>query len=83
VVFGPIKQRQGSGTGEVRADRGQARRLTISISARVAANAGPSEVLVSSSVKDLVAGSGFTFEAAGDIELKGLPDRWHLYRVAA
>jgi hypothetical protein len=35
------------------------------------------------SLGDTVAGSGFTFEAAGDIELKGLPDRWHLYRVAA
>ena len=52
------------------------------IGARVGAHAGPSEVLVSSTVKDLVAGSGFTFEDAGEHELKGMPDRWHLYRVA-
>ena len=45
--------------------------------------AGPSEVLVSSTVKDLVAGSGLIFEDAGEHELKGVPDRWHLYRVVA
>jgi class 3 adenylate cyclase len=39
------------------------------------------EVLVSSTVKDLVAGSGLVFEDAGEHELKGVPDRWHLYRV--
>ena len=44
--------------------------------------AGPSEVLVSQTVKDLVAGSGLTFEDAGEHELKGVPDRWRLYRVA-
>jgi class 3 adenylate cyclase len=38
-------------------------------------------VRVSQTVKDLVAGSGLTFEDAGDHELKGIPDRWHLYRV--
>ena len=40
-----------------------------------------SEVLVSQTVKDLVAGSGLMFEDAGEHELKGVPDRWHLYRV--
>jgi class 3 adenylate cyclase len=45
------------------------------------ANAGPSEVLVSRTVKDLTAGSGLTFQDAGEHELKGVPDRWHLYRV--
>jgi class 3 adenylate cyclase len=55
--------------------------LTVSIGARVASNAGASEVLVSQTVKDLVAGSGFTFEDAGEHELKGVPDLWHLYRV--
>jgi class 3 adenylate cyclase len=43
--------------------------------------AGPSEVLVSSTVKDLVAGSGLIFWDAGEHELKGVPERWHLYRV--
>jgi pimeloyl-ACP methyl ester carboxylesterase len=49
--------------------------------ARVAGQARPSEVLVSQTVKDLVTGSGLTFEDAGEHELKGVPDRWHLYRV--
>jgi class 3 adenylate cyclase len=43
--------------------------------------AGPSKVLVSNTVKDPVAGSGLVFEDAGDHELKGVPDRWRLYRV--
>jgi class 3 adenylate cyclase len=43
--------------------------------------ASASEVLVSQTVKDLVAGSGLTFEGRGEHELKGVPDRWHLYRV--
>jgi class 3 adenylate cyclase len=49
----------------------------------VSASAGPSEVLVSRTVRDLVAGSGLVFEDAGEHELKGVPDRWHLYRVVA
>ena len=49
----------------------------------MAALAGPAEVLVSSTVKDLVAGSGLVFEDAGEHELKGVPDRWRLYRVAS
>jgi class 3 adenylate cyclase len=53
------------------------------IGARIGATADPSEVLVSSTVKDLVAGSGLTFEDAGEHELKGVPDRWHLYQVVS
>ena len=49
--------------------------------ARVMAQAHASEILVSRTVKDLVAGSGLSFEDAGEHELKGVPDRWHLYRV--
>ena len=45
--------------------------------------AGPSEVFVSSTVKDLTAGSGLVFEDAGEHELKGVPDTWRLYRVIA
>jgi class 3 adenylate cyclase len=51
------------------------------IGARIGALARPSEILVSRTVRDLVAGSGLTFEDAGEHELKGVPDRWHLYRV--
>jgi class 3 adenylate cyclase/pimeloyl-ACP methyl ester carboxylesterase len=57
--------------------------LTVSIGARVATRAGPSEVVVSQTVKDLVAGSGLDFEDVGEHELKGVPDRWRLYRVAS
>jgi class 3 adenylate cyclase len=49
----------------------------------VGALAGPSEVLVSQTVKDLVAGSGLTFEDAGEHDMKGIPDRWRVYRVIA
>ena len=52
------------------------------IGARVAALAAPSEVLVSRTVKDLVAGSGLAFEDRGTHPLKGVPDEWHLYAVA-
>lgn len=45
--------------------------------------AGAGEVLVSSTVKDLVAGSGLTFERRGEHELKGVPGAWHLYAAAA
>ena len=55
---------------------------SVSIGARVMAQGGPGEVIVSQTVKDLVAGSGLTFEDAGERELKGIPGRWHLYRVA-
>ncbi len=50
--------------------------------ARVMAHANSSEVLVSQTVKDLVAGSRLVFEDTGEHELKGVPDRWRLYRVA-
>ena len=57
--------------------------LGVHIGSRVSAVAGPSEVLVSSTVKDLVAGSGLVLEDAGDHELKGVPDRWRLFRVVS
>ncbi len=49
--------------------------------ARVAALAGPGEVLVSSTVKDLVAGSGTAFAERGEHELKGVPGEWRLFVV--
>jgi len=73
--------RAGLHTGEVELDGNKVRGIAVHIGARVAALAHPSEVLVSSTVKDLVAGSGLAFEDAGEHELKGVPDRWHLYRV--
>jgi class 3 adenylate cyclase len=55
--------------------------MTVTIGARVGALAGPGDVLVSGTVKDLVVGSDLIFEDAGEHELKGVPDRWRLYRV--
>ena len=57
--------------------------MAVHIGARVGALARAGEVLVSSTVKDLTAGSGLVFEDAGEHELKGVPDRWHLYRAVA
>ena len=76
-----IEIRAGCHTGEIELAGDAVRGIAVHIGARVAAVAGPSEVLVSSTVKDLVAGSGLVFEDAGEHELKGVPDRWHLYRV--
>jgi class 3 adenylate cyclase len=53
--------------------------IAVSIGARVASKAGPSQVLVSQTVRDLVAGSGFAFADAGEHDLKGVPGRWRLY----
>ena len=76
-----IEIRAGVHTGECELIDGKIGGITVSIGARVAATAGASEVLVSQTVKDLVAGSGLTFEDAGEHELKGVPDRWRLYSV--
>ena len=76
-----IEIRVGVHTGECEVIDGKCAGLTVSIGARVASNAEPSEVLVSRTVKDLVAGSGLSFDDRGEHELKGVPDRWHLYRV--
>ena len=56
--------------------------IAVHIGARVAAQAGPGEVLVSSAVKDLVAGSGIEFADRGAAVLKGVPGEWRLFAVA-
>ena len=76
-----LEIRAGCHTGEVELDGDEVRGIAVHIGSRVGALAGPSEVLVSSTVKDLVAGSGLVFDDAGEHELKGVPDRWRLYRV--
>ena len=78
-----IEVRAGVHTGEVQTIDSKVGGMAVVIGARVGATAGPSEVLVSQTVKDLVAGSGLVFEDAGEHELKGVPDRWRLYRVTA
>jgi class 3 adenylate cyclase/pimeloyl-ACP methyl ester carboxylesterase len=76
-----IEVRAGVHTGEVETIAGKTGGIAVVIGSRVCAEAGASQVLVSQTVKDLVAGSGLVFEDAGEHELKGVPDRWHLYRV--
>jgi len=78
-----IEVRAGCHTGEIELMGADVGGIAVHIGARVAALAGPSEVLVSSTVKDLVAGSGLVFEDRGEHRLKGLPDSWHLYAVAS
>jgi class 3 adenylate cyclase len=56
--------------------------LAVHIGARVGAAASAGEVLVSSSVKDLVAGSGINFVDRGEHTLKGVPGEWHLFAAA-
>lgn len=53
--------------------------IAVHIGARIASAAGPGEVLVSRTVKDLVAGSGLEFEEHGTHELKGIPGEWQLF----
>ena len=76
-----LEVRVGVHTGEVETIDGKVGGIAVNIGARVGGVAGPSEVLVSSTVKDLVAGSGLVFKDRGEHDLKGIPDRWHLYGV--
>ena len=76
-----LEVRAGVHTGEVETIDGKAGGLAVNICARVAASAAPREVLVSSTVKDLTAGSGLEFDDAGQRELKGIPEPWHLFRL--
>lgn len=76
-----IEIRVGVHTGEIELADGDVSGITVAIAARVMGEAGPSEVLVSQTVRDLVAGSGLLLQDAGERELKGVPDRWRLYRA--
>ena len=57
--------------------------IAVHIGARVAGQASPNEILVSSTVKDLVAGSGIAFSDRSTHVLKGVPGEWHLFAVTA
>jgi class 3 adenylate cyclase len=76
-----IEVRAGAHTGECEVMGDKFGGIAVHIGARVAACAGPGEVLVSSTVKDLVAGSGLAFEDRGRHPLKGLAEDWRLYSV--
>jgi pimeloyl-ACP methyl ester carboxylesterase len=74
-----VDVRAGIHTGECELDGPKIRGIAVHTGARVAALAGPGEVLISKTVKDLVAGSGLEFEDRGIHELKGVPGEWQLY----
>ncbi len=76
-----VEIRAGAHTGEITYGGQDLAGLGVHVAARVTAMANTNEVWTSSTVKDLTAGSGLTFEDAGEHELKGVPDRWRLYRV--
>ena len=76
-----LEIRAGLHTGEVELAGGGVRGIAVHTGARVAAHAGAGEVLVSQTVRDLVAGSGIEFEDRGTRELKGIPGEWRLFAV--
>jgi len=76
-----IEVRAGLHTGEIEVRGDGIAGMAVHICARVSALAGAGEVLVSSTVKDLVVGSGFEFDQRGEHELKGVPGTWRLFSV--
>jgi len=77
-----LEVRAGLHTGECEVVGDKLAGVAVNVGARVAAKAVGGEVLVSSTVKDLVAGSDLAFEDRGEHELKGIPGEWRLYAVA-
>jgi class 3 adenylate cyclase len=78
-----IEVRAGLHTGECETLGADIGGIAVHIAARVGALAGPGEVLVSRTVRDLVAGSGIEFSDRGEHQLKGIPDSWHLFSVTS
>ena len=74
-----LEVRSGLHAGEVTRRGDDVAGIAVHIGARVSTIANPGEVLVTRTVRDLVAGSGISFEERGEHELKGVPDRWALY----
>ena len=77
-----LEARIGVHVGECELHEGKLSGIAVNIGARIAAAAGEGEVLVSSTVRDLVAGSGLTFEDRGQRQLKGIPGTWQLYAAS-
>jgi class 3 adenylate cyclase len=78
-----IEVRAGIHTGEMQTIDGKLGGIAVTLGSRIAGMAEPSEVLVSQTVRDLVAGSGLAFEDRGEHGLKGVPDPWRLYRATS
>jgi class 3 adenylate cyclase len=74
-----LEVRAGVHTGEIEQIDGSVRGIAVHVAARIAAAAQPGEVLVSSTLKDIVAGSGIGFEERGEHELAGVPGTWRLF----
>jgi class 3 adenylate cyclase len=77
-----LEIRAGLHTGECGVSDGKLAGIAVSVGARITQLAAPGEVLVSSTVKDLVAGSGMRFDDRGTHALKGVPDEWRVYALA-
>jgi class 3 adenylate cyclase len=77
-----IEVRCGIHSGEIEILEDDVAGLAVHIAARVSSLAGPSETLVSRTVRDLLAGSGIDMESRGTHTLKGVPDRWEIYAVS-
>ena len=77
-----IEIRTGIHAGECERRNGDIGGIAVHIGARVMASAGPGEILVSSTVRDLTVGSDIAFEDRGSHALKGVPGEWRLYAVA-
>jgi class 3 adenylate cyclase len=77
-----IEIRAGVHTGECEMMPGDVGGIAVHIAARVMAVAAPGQVLVSSTVRDLVVGSGLRFEGAGTHTLRGVPGEWAVYALA-
>jgi pimeloyl-ACP methyl ester carboxylesterase len=78
-----LEVRSGLHTGEIELAGDHVRGIAVHIGARAAALAGPGEVFVTSTVKDLVAGSGIEFEHRGEHALKGVPGAWRIFLVTS
>jgi class 3 adenylate cyclase len=78
-----LEVRCGLHAGEVSRREGGIAGIAVHIGARVAGLASPGEVLVTRTVRDLVAGSGLAFDDRGEHELKGVPERWTLYAATS
>jgi class 3 adenylate cyclase len=76
-----LEVRAGLHTGECELFERKVGGIAVSLAARVCSEAGPGEVLVSSTVKELVGGAGIEFEDRGEREFKGIPEAWHLFSV--
>lgn len=77
-----VQIRAGLHVGEIEMRGDDVAGVAVHVAARVSSAAGPDEVLVSATVKELVAGSGLEFEDRGTRDLKGVPGPWHLYATA-